>query len=119
MVRASLVKSDGLMRALGRPNRDQIVTSRPNELTTLEAIDLANGQTLSDAIQQGAKQRLAEYGDSAEVLMTWLCSYALSREPTADELQLAKEFLGTNPTQQAVEDLLWSVLMLPEFQLVR
>ena len=119
MVRASLVKNDSLMRALGRPNRDQIVTSRPSELTTLEAIDLANGQTLSDAIQHGAKQRLAEYGNSGEALMSWLCNYALSREPTSEELQLAKEFLGTDPTQQSVEDLLWSVLMLPEFQLVR
>lgn len=51
--------------------------------------------------------------------MSWLCNYALSRKPTADELQLAEEFLGTNPSQQSVEDLLWSVLMLPEFQLVR
>ncbi|MBC8356696.1 MAG: DUF1549 domain-containing protein [Planctomycetes bacterium] len=119
MVRASLVKSDRLMRALGRPNRDQIVTSRPNDLTTLEAIDLANGQTLADAIQRGAINRLAEYGDSSEALMSWLCNYALSREPTTEELRLAREFLGTNPTQQSVEDLLWSVFMLPEFQLVR
>ena len=29
MVRASLVKSDFLMRSLGRPNRDQIVSVRP------------------------------------------------------------------------------------------
>ncbi|MEO8495032.1 MAG: DUF1549 domain-containing protein, partial [Planctomycetota bacterium] len=119
MVRASLVKSDSLMRALGRPNRDQIVTSRPNELATLEAIDLANGQTLSDAIRHGATQRLAEHGDSADALTSWLFTYALSREPTSDELKLAQEFLGTNPTQQSAEDLLWSVLMLPEFQLVR
>ena len=119
MVRASLVKSDGLMRALGRPNRDQIVTSRPSELTTLEAIDLANGQTLLDAIQHGATRRLAEHGDSPEGLTRWLCQFALSREPTSDELQLANEFLGTELTQQLVEDLLWSVLMLPEFQLVR
>ncbi|MCB9873659.1 MAG: DUF1549 domain-containing protein [Planctomycetaceae bacterium] len=119
MVRASLVKSDGLMRALGRPNRDQIVTSRPSELTTLEAIDLANGQTLSDAIQHGAQQRLSSESHSGEELMSWLCRYALSRGPTSDELRLATEFLGTEPKQQAVEDLLWSVLMLPEFQLVR
>ncbi|MEX0818885.1 MAG: DUF1549 domain-containing protein, partial [Pirellulaceae bacterium] len=119
MVRASLVKSDRLMRALGRPNRDQIVTSRPDELTTLEAIDLANGQTLAEAIQRGAKQRLADPDSSAEYLMSWLCNFALSREPTPNELQLAEEFLGTKPTQQSVEDLFWSVLMLPEFQLVR
>ena len=41
--RASLVKSDLLQRSLGRPNREQIVSMRPNELSTLEAIDLANG----------------------------------------------------------------------------
>lgn len=119
MVRASLVKSDRLMRALGRPNRDQIVTSRPDELTTLEAIDLANGQTLAEAIQRGAKQRLADPGASPKDLMAWLCNYALSREPTPNELQLAEEFLGSDPTQHSVEDLFWSVLMLPEFQLVR
>ena len=39
MVRASLMKSDFLMRLLGRPNRDQIVSMRPSELTTLETID--------------------------------------------------------------------------------
>lgn len=119
MVRASLVKNNSLMRALGRPNRDQIVTSRPRELTTLEAIDLANGQTLSDAIRHGAKRRLADHGDSSKAFMSWLCHYALAREPTADELQLAEEFLGANPTAQAVEDVLWSVFMLPEFQLIR
>ena len=31
---------DALMAALGRPNRDQVVTSRPVDLTTLEAIRL-------------------------------------------------------------------------------
>ena len=50
MVRAALLKSDFLMRTLGRPNRDQIVSMRPNELTTLEAIDLANGEVLADAL---------------------------------------------------------------------
>ena len=55
MVRASLVKSDALMRALGRPNRDQIVSMRPSDLTTLEAIDLANGETLATAIERGAR----------------------------------------------------------------
>ena len=60
MVRASLLKSDFLMRALGRPNRDQIVTSRPSELTTLEAIDLANGQALANALKSGARRIVAD-----------------------------------------------------------
>jgi hypothetical protein len=53
MIRASLMKADFLMRTLGRPNRDQIVSTRPNDLTTLEAIDLANGSILADTISKG------------------------------------------------------------------
>ena len=32
---------------------------------------------------------------------------------------MATELLGSPPTQQGVEDLLWVVMMLPEFQIIR
>ncbi len=116
MIRASLMKADFLMRALGRPNRDQIVSTRPNDLTTLEAIDLANGSILADAIRQGAKRLLeTAKGD----FITPLYRHALSRDPLPAELATAKEILGATPTQPSLEDLLWAVCMLPEFQLVR
>ena len=35
------------------------------------------------------------------------------------ELTLAREALGEKPTAAGIQDLLWAVLMLPEFQLVR
>ncbi|MFO1481721.1 MAG: DUF1553 domain-containing protein [Verrucomicrobiaceae bacterium] len=116
MIRASLMKSDFLMRTLGRPNRDQIVTERPNELSTLEAIDLANGSILADTIAKGAK-RLLEASKSD--LASELYRHALSRDPSDAEKKLANEILGTKPTQQGIEDLLWSLCMLPEFQVVR
>jgi hypothetical protein len=119
MVRAALVKSDFLMRSLGRPNRDQIVSVRPSELTTLEAIDLSNGQTLADTLATGAKNVLARQWQSPEQLVGWLFQFAVSREPTPQELQVLIEVIGTEPTEQGVEDALWSVIMLPEFQLVR
>ncbi|MGV3483881.1 MAG: DUF1549 domain-containing protein, partial [Planctomycetaceae bacterium] len=53
MVRASLVKNDFLMKSLGRPLREQIVSMRPSELTTLEAIDLSNGETVAKALAHG------------------------------------------------------------------
>lgn len=117
-VRASLLKADELMRALGRPNRDQIVTSRPTGLTTLEAIDLANGQRLADAIAAGAI-RITNRFDATPELVSELYQLSLSRNPTQAEAALAIQFLGEEPTQKAVEDLLWAVVMLPEFQLVR
>lgn len=116
MTRASLMKSDFLMRTLGRPNRDQIVTERPNELSTLEAIDLANGSILAQTLEKGAK-RLLEL--QKPDLVTELYRHALSRNPSEAEKALAKEILGKKPTQQGIEDLLWSVCMLPEFQVVR
>lgn len=116
MVRASLLKADFLMRTLGRPNRDQIVSSRPNELTTLEAIDLANGSILADTLAKGATKLLASApGD----LITPLYRHALSRHPTAAETATAQELLGTKPTAETVADLLWAVCMLPEFQVIR
>ncbi len=116
MIRASLMKADFLMRTLGRPNRDQIVSTRPNELTTLEAIDLANGRILAEMIAKGAPRILAsDKGD----LITSLYRHALSREPSAGELSTSKELLGEKPTAAGVEDVLWAICMLPEFQLVR
>ncbi len=55
-VRAALVKNDFLMRSLGRPHRDQVVTTRPAELTTLQAIDLSNGDILAGGEGWGSCQ---------------------------------------------------------------
>ncbi|MGV3608197.1 MAG: DUF1549 domain-containing protein [Planctomycetaceae bacterium] len=119
MVRSSLVKSDYLMRSLGRPNRDQIVSTRPTDLTTLEAIDLANGQILADTLDRGGRQLMSRGWKSADELVDWLYMTCLTRKPTESEKSAAKELLGDEPHEDQVEDLIWAVLMLPEFQLVR
>jgi hypothetical protein len=118
MVRASLVPSDLLMRALGRPNREQIVSMRPDNITTLEAIDLANGGQLAAALKQGA-ERLVAAGHPVDALLETVFMRALSRRPTASETTELRAMLGGKPAPQAVEDLLWMVLLLPEFQFVR
>jgi hypothetical protein len=119
MVRASLVKATPLMAALGRPNREQVVTSRPSDLTTLEAILLANEQSLADEIAKGGNRILAEHGPDPDRVASWIFTAALSRPPTADEAAVARDLLGAAPTAESVADCLWSVVMLPEFQFVR
>ena len=119
MVRAALVKGTALMAALGRPNRDQVVTSRPTDLTTLEAIQLANEQSLADEFARGGAAILAAHGPGADGILAWLFAAALSRPPTTEEAAAGRELLGTAPGAEAVADCLWSVTMLPEFQLVR
>jgi hypothetical protein len=119
MVRAVLVKATPLMAALGRPNRDQVVTSRPVDLTTLEAIQLANEQTLFDAFARGGERWLSSHGPDPDRLAAALYAAALARPPTAGEARAARAILGAEPTAAAVADLLWAIVMLPEFQLVR
>ena len=60
LIRAALVKSDELMRSLGRPNREQVVTTRPDQLTTLQALDLSNGHILADTFGRGANHLLKQ-----------------------------------------------------------
>ena len=118
-VRASLMKADLLQRALGRPNREQIVSTRPEDLTTLEALDLANGDTLGNALAAGAKRLAAKPWESPDALARWLYRAALSRLPSPEELASARQLLAAQPAEAGVQDLLWAVCMLPEFQIIR
>lgn len=119
VVRASLVKSNLLMRTLGRPNREQVVTERPAIFTTLEAIDLANGQFLTDLLTKGAKALTARHHGDAQGLARWIFEYALGRDPSAAELEALKPMLEGSLDEQKAADLLWAVVMQPDFQLVR
>jgi hypothetical protein len=119
MVRAVLVKGTPLMAALGRPNRDQVVTSRPADLTTLEAIQLANEQSLADEFAAGGRRILSDRGPAADGIMRWMFDAALGRPPVPAEAEAALEMLGPKPTPETVADCLWAVVMLPEFQLIR
>ncbi len=54
------LKSTPLTRALGRPIRDQVFTSRISDATTLQALELVNGETLSNVLHRGAGRMLGE-----------------------------------------------------------
>jgi hypothetical protein len=118
--RASLVASDLLMRSLGRPNREQVVSDRPSTLTTLQALDLSNSPQLAETLTRGATNVLSRFrGHDPNAMVDWLYNYALSRPPSTGERATATELLSSPPTQQGVEDLLWALFMLPEFQIIR
>ncbi|MFN9720004.1 MAG: DUF1549 domain-containing protein [Planctomycetota bacterium] len=119
MVRASLVKNDFLMKSLGRPLREQIVSMRPDELTTLEAVDLSNGATLAGYLATGGRKLAESWSGRREALVEYVFQFALSRQPTESEVAAILEAFGEEPTPQEIEDLLWAVLMSPEFFLVR
>lgn len=120
-VRASLVKSDLLMRSLGRPNREQVVTTRPESLSTLQALDLSNGEILTEWLKTGADKWSTAKQESKwteRQLVSMIFQEALSRTPSGDELEILTPLDSANEVD-AIEDLLWIVVMLPEFQLIR
>jgi len=116
-IRASLVAADPLLTALGRPNREQVVTERASTATTLQLLQLINGGTLARRLAAGA-ERLAAAQRSPQELVDQLYAQALGRAPTGTERQLCAEMLGPSPSAENIEDLLWSLVMLPEFQLI-
>ena len=119
MVRASLLKSDFLMRSLGRPNRDQIVSSRPNDLTTLEAIDLSNNESVAKALAKGGQRLADQEWPHKDQLIKHLFASTLTRYPAGSENSAVRRVIDDNVTSEQIEDLLWALCMTPEFLLIR
>ena len=118
-VRAVLVHSNMLMRTLGRPNREQVVTTRSELLTTLEALDLASGAIFHDIVSRGGKQIFTELKDkNKDVIIKNVYMRSLGRNPDASELSAAAGLLGEKPDADSLADLLWVIFLLPEFQLI-
>lgn len=116
--RASLTYLDPFQKALGRPTRENVATSRDDRATLLQALELTNGEFFSRALAEGSEQWLSKYGPRSETLVQDLYLQALGRTPTEEEMDVALGVLGQQPDTAAVEDLLWSVSLLPEFQLI-
>ncbi|HXY36863.1 MAG TPA: DUF1549 and DUF1553 domain-containing protein [Planctomycetaceae bacterium] len=117
-VRAALLMDGPLSRALGRPNREQVVTRRDSLATMLQALELTNGTTLDSILKAAARERVAEKPSAPQALITRAYRLALGRDATPAETQTAGEIVGTPPSAEGVEDFLWMLVMLPEFQLI-
>src|SRR6476661_3517448 len=54
------VAANPLTRALGRPIRDQVYGTRDSQATTLQALELVNGETLTHWLLRGARKMLGQ-----------------------------------------------------------
>jgi len=105
---------------LGRSNREVVVSARPDCATMLEALEMVNGDVLAAYLSRGASRILASdlgmEADPARVIDT-LALRAFARPATAEEQSVARDLLGPAADRQAgCEDLLWLLVMNPEFQ---
>ncbi|QIP14589.1 DUF1549 domain-containing protein [Spirosoma aureum] len=116
-VRASLVKNDAFLTALGRPNRETVSTSRLSQANLLQALELTNGLTFNEALKRGAEIWKVNY-PSSDALVKKLYWQALGREPAPRELAVARQLLGKTPSIDGIQDLVWAIALHPEFQLI-
>jgi hypothetical protein len=107
------------MVALGRPNREQVVTVRQSTATTLQALELTNGATLARLLKQGAENVIGQNHPNTGALVDSLYLKSVSRKPTPQERAVAEKLVGSPARCEGAEDLLWILAMLPEFQLIR
>jgi hypothetical protein len=116
-VRACFTAADALGTALGRPNREQVVTGRSSAATTLQALELTNGEALAGVLAKGS-ERLIAGGGKGEELVDQLYTTAFGRKSEPRERELALALVGNPARREGVEDFLWAMVMLPEFQLI-
>ena len=115
--RHGLRNLDRLMRVLGRPKRDQVITSRDDRPTTLQALELSNGDIMHKTVQS-VGGRWASSKRSPDQLIEDIFSNAFLRKPTQDEKAAATTLLGEKPPAATVSDLVWALVLQPEFQLL-
>jgi len=118
-VRAWRVSATPLTRALGRPAREQVNTQRINDATTLQALELTNGGGLDAYIAKGAEALAVEWSDSSSAeIVNAIYGRAVQRAPTEIEKETSNRLLGKKWDAKLLADLVWTIAMLPEFQVV-
>lgn len=115
--RAAFVKNDPFQTSLGRPNRETVSTSRTSQANLLQALELTNGSKFTQTLKEGSKAWKAKYATS-DSLVTELYRNALGRMPQAKEVAAAKRILGPVPNEESIQDLVWAIALIPEFQLI-
>ncbi len=116
--RASLVKQHPFMKALGRPTRENVTTTRDDQATLLQALELTNGAFFNKVLSEGAMSWIENYNGQSETIVDNLYLKSLGRKPTMPEKDIMLKVLGKNPKSEAMQDLFWFTLLLPEFQFI-
>lgn len=116
--RASLVQLDPFLKALGRPTRENVATTREEQASLLQALELTNGEFFNNLLEEGARKWLKDYDSDPKVIADSLYLKCLGRLPSDTEQEVILSALGEKPDEAAVQDLFWATLLLPEFQFI-
>ncbi|MBK8780154.1 MAG: DUF1553 domain-containing protein [Saprospiraceae bacterium] len=117
-MRASQVKADPFQLAMGRPTRENVTTRRNEEPGLLQSITLTNHPLMHQRIAEGALRWSEKYRSDTDELIRRLYLSLLCRLPDSKELATMNNFLKMADNKTGVEDLIWGILVSPEFQFI-
>jgi len=109
------VGKDGFLDLFGRPSRESSCEcERRSDISLPQALNLVNGQTISDAVA-GGNGRVAKAilsGKSDRDLIDELYLATFSRPPTLAEAELGMKYLSSGSRGRAAlaQDLLWALV---------
>lgn len=117
-IRAAQVANNAFLTALGRPNREVVVTTRTDQPNLLQALELTNGERLMKSLSEGADHWKNKYGDPNH-LITQTYEVLLGRKPLPDEREIAANALGQSAEIENIQDFFWVMVLHPEVQFIK
>lgn len=115
--RASMVKNDPFLTALGRPNRENVGALRNSQSNLIQALEVTNGQVLNNRLQLGSEKWITSRLSKEKLTDTLFLNF-LGRLPTAKERKATNALWAEKPSETEIQDLVWALTLLPEFQLI-
>jgi hypothetical protein len=112
-----MVKNDIFMTALGRPNRENVGASRNSQSNLIQALEVTNGQILNTRLQLGSEKWLSANLRKDQLTDSLFLNF-LGRKPTIREKRATNALLSEKPKGPEIQDLVWALTLLPEFQLI-
>lgn len=111
--------STELSRSLGRPEtRNEVQTTRAEDVAVLQALQLLNGPDLHSMIASAPlPASLAQQDDPVEAVEDAFVSI-LSRPPSPQEREVSLAFVGSGNDPQAWGDMVWALVVSPEFHYI-
>lgn len=108
-----------LTLALGRPaTRNEVRTLRPEDVATIQALEFINGPDLHNLIKNSSLPERLETMAPAEEAVDYVYRALYSRPPSADELEFTLEFFGPEIVEEEWADIVWALVVSPEFQYI-
>lgn len=113
-----------LSRALGKPPvRNEVSTSRPDDVAVVQALELLNGVEFHDLAYRGKILDQAANDKNLGAAVDRLYWAAYTRPPTSKERKVGIAFLKSgaadHPGRETFGDMLWALFASPEFQYIR